>query len=105
MASVINRFKEWNKARKMRRAQRIFAVLYKDPKSGMQEVVNAAGYRVGCNISMGMLDRLRIVHCHFCPEIAPLRNHPMGKMCEGHYKVVTRNPTQKQEEHEDAKMA
>lgn len=92
----------WRKARLLRRNQRLFARLYKDPASGMNEIVNAAGYRVGCQIAMGMLDRLKTMHCLFCPEIMPLRKHPMGMLCEGHFQTVTRKETTERQEERHA---
>jgi len=91
MKDWIEVIKKWRSEKRLRKCQRVFATLYADKRSGIHEVVNAAGYRVGCGIAMGQLDRLRIQHCLFCPEIAPLLNNPDGsktKLCQGHHKSI-----------------
>lgn len=73
MATAIEKLKAFNDLRKRRKAMKIFMVLYKDPKSTMEGILQEAAFKMAREMFMRMLDAEGFAHCFMCPKRGPLK--------------------------------
>jgi hypothetical protein len=101
---MISKLKDWNAARKHRRAMKLFTRLMQDSTSKMQEIFNTECFKVSAKMFMQMMDREGFVHCAVCPSRGPLKNIAKTKLCTTHYDQAMearhnlQHPTQKEED-------
>lgn len=85
---IIELIKIFFKAQLAKFSIQFFNFMYRNPLTGMKDIIeNAVNQRALVSI-MGYLDRERIMHCAFCPNTKSLHKHEAGYVCDRHQKMA-----------------
>lgn len=85
---IIELIKIFLKAQLVKLSVQLFNLMYRNPITGMKDIIENAVNNRTIGALMAFLDQKRIMHCAFCPNTETLHKHEAGYVCDRHQKMA-----------------
>jgi hypothetical protein len=90
--------KIWFKARLTKWSIKLFNFMYRNPLTGMKDIVENAVNQRSVGAIMAWLESKGLQHCVFCPATEGLFKHEAGYVCQRHHAMAQKELERRQKQ-------